>query len=135
MRPFNEEKALAGAKLVTRDGREVWGFAERGVSGDGFPYLAFVDSYSNPHSYGSDGKWRGTGDIRDSKFDLFLADDESDAPEEKPATLTPRAQIMAMLAAGEASGFSGDEPDAELMDAARFYRRFADMILRVDAEE
>lgn len=127
MKPFDLQKALAGAKLVTRDGREVHGFRGAGTPSSKFPYAARIAGDVPSHDYGSDGRWWGTGESEPHELDLFLSDDE-------PITLTPRAQIMAMLAAGWLAD-GGKNEDWTQVEWVRYFRDLADDILRVEAEK
>lgn len=79
--PFDLEAALAGAKLVTRDGREVTGFCKRAYAPDGvnFPYFSFVEGYGKA-SYTLDGWWSA---CPGHELDLFLTEPWS-RPEAKP---------------------------------------------------
>ena len=70
MKPFNLEQALAGAKLVTRDGREVTEFRVSGFR-DGCNYVATVGD--NRIGYTDNGfVYEGIGT---SGYDLFMAED------------------------------------------------------------
>lgn len=71
MKPFNLEAALAGAKLVTRDGREVMGFKKATPSSNDYPYTANIAF--NLFTYTPEGLY-AQGQI--SPEDLFLADEE-----------------------------------------------------------
>lgn len=137
MKPFNAKKALAGAKLVTRVGHEVCGFRLREQGTERWPYEAFIVGSvepGRPGRYGADGRFWGTGNPMLNMFDLFLADDQDDAPKANPSTLTPRAQIMAMLAAGDVGRIWAASAEDMLVIMGRF-RYLADEILRVDAEK
>ena len=83
MKPFNLEKALAGAPLVTRDGKEVRLFTKGGdLTTYNYPYSAFIPSKGIIETYTPEGRYYRRN-IRDSSFDLFMAGDtfsEEDTP-------------------------------------------------------
>ena len=68
MKPFDLEKAKAGAKLVTRDGREVTHFTYN-VNNRSYPCAAKI--YGLEFSFTKEGKYAGENL---SQLDLFLAD-------------------------------------------------------------
>lgn len=72
-KPFDLEKALAGAKLVTREGYIVNGFSKRKKKSGEYPFEAEI---IEPRilSYTENGNYYD--DNEKSDFDLFLADDE-----------------------------------------------------------
>lgn len=78
MKPFDLEKALAGAKLVTRDGKEVTGFKKRDGSERGslapeiesFPYCAYAGG--SFLSFNSSGNYTA----RKTEADLFMAEEQ-----------------------------------------------------------
>jgi hypothetical protein len=77
MKKFDLQKALSGAKLVTRDGREVKGFGFReGTHGD-YPCTALVDGL--PETYTMNGEHSLH---YDGPLDLFLADDDTKSLDE-----------------------------------------------------
>jgi hypothetical protein len=67
MKPFNLERALAGAPVVTRDGREVTQLKLFDIPGDTDPLWGVVNECLE--SWTADGRWR---DEEDS-LDLFMA--------------------------------------------------------------
>lgn len=85
--PFDVAKALAGEKLVTRDGRDVSQFWQA-KPGDKYirPYRALLVGDKKPMGFFADGRLA----IQESDYDLFLID-ESDqpAPEVTPAPQMP----------------------------------------------
>jgi hypothetical protein len=70
MQPFNLEKALAGAPLVTRDGREVTSFEAPADAGSVFPYLALADGIRGRVWVTPQGRYNET-DV-DHHLDLFM---------------------------------------------------------------
>lgn len=82
--PFDLAKALAGAKLVTREGKPALNFRKDPNPSNGYNWRADVGS--NYFFYKDDGR----GLIGDWEFDLFLLD-ESDqpAPEVAPVPQMP----------------------------------------------
>lgn len=70
MKPFNLEKALAGEKIVTRDGREVTQLTRFSVLGN-YPLYAVVNG--SLYSFDIDGRW-STG--QELTYDLFMAEHE-----------------------------------------------------------
>lgn len=134
MKPFNAEKALAGARLVTRGGLSVTGFRKRYNPSVAWPYEAYIVGTDRQSYFGGNGEFSGTDDKRITEHDLFLADDQDDAPKANPSTLSPRAQIMAMLAAGDVGRIWAASAEDMLVIMGRF-RYLADEILRVDAEK
>lgn len=67
MKPFDLEKAKAGAKLVTREGYEATDFTYN-VNNKSYPCAAKISGYE--FSFTKEGKWGKYG----CKLDLFLAD-------------------------------------------------------------
>lgn len=67
MSPFDLEKALAGAKVVTRDGREVTQLTKFDVRGD-FPLTGIIQN--KRESFKLNGKY---SDHIESHYDLFMA--------------------------------------------------------------
>ena len=67
MKPFDLEKALAGAKVVTRDGREVTQLTKFDVRGD-FPLTGIIQNQRE--SFKLNGKY---SDHIESHYDLFMA--------------------------------------------------------------
>ena len=85
MQPFNLEKALAGAKLVTRDGREVTGFKTRDGVFTEYPYLATVVGLTES-TYAADGDHDTDED--NEPTDLFMAEPA------KPKTYAPAPWVV-----------------------------------------
>ncbi|MFW0776141.1 MAG: hypothetical protein ACN2B6_00275 [Rickettsiales bacterium] len=73
MRPFKLEAALAGAKLVTRDGSKVEGFHKRNIGHGVYPYSATIVHNKRELVFTSEGKYEA-GDTEYDE-DLFLAED------------------------------------------------------------
>lgn len=89
--PFDLEKALNGAKLVTRDGRSAVQFRPRlRCEGSFYPFEAFVDG-SGSCSYLNNGVYH-LGYI--STLDLFLADEVAPEPTPPAPDLLPNYKRM-----------------------------------------
>jgi hypothetical protein len=72
--PFDLSAALSGAKLITRNGESVKGFAVsdlRGFSKD-YTHKAYVGASGVPHAYTPKGTWWNDGSA--TEYDLFLAE-------------------------------------------------------------
>jgi hypothetical protein len=67
MKPFDLEKALAGAKVVTRDGREVTQLTRFDVYGN-YPLIGIINKQRE--SFQLNGQF---GDNKESNWDLFMA--------------------------------------------------------------
>lgn len=68
MKPFNLEAALKGAKVVTRDGREVSEIYHFKTDSEGYPVVAVVEG--TRRSYTTDGKFAYCSK---EGLDLFMA--------------------------------------------------------------
>jgi len=81
--PFDLEKALNGAKLVTRDGREVTGFEKRLGHEEAHPfcYIGQIAKEWSKDAFTDEGKYYSNS--KESKVDLFLLD-EQPAPDLQP---------------------------------------------------
>ena len=72
MKPFDLEKALAGAPVVTRDGREVTQLHLFDLKEHGYPLHGVINGKEGGQSvecFIENGKWRRSGE---SEFDLFM---------------------------------------------------------------
>lgn len=67
MKPFDLEKALAGAKVITRDGREVTQLTKFDVCSH-YPLTGIISKQRE--TFKLNGQY---GDYKDSNFDLFMA--------------------------------------------------------------
>lgn len=83
MKPFNAQKALAGAKLVTRDGQAVPEFRNRMIATASYPYEARLIGQRRFTPYGANGEWLCTGGIP-HPLDLFLVAELVNVGEETP---------------------------------------------------
>lgn len=81
--PFNVEKAKAGTKVCTRDGREARIICYDCVKID-YPIVALVksDNYEYTESYTIDGKYSTS--IANANSDLMLVENEEDRQQFKP---------------------------------------------------
>lgn len=78
MKPFDLQKALSGAKLVTRDGREVTEFIHDPCpNGSAYNYLAYIGNTT--YGYSENGKFYVDGSY-DHELDLFLAEPSAPLP-------------------------------------------------------
>jgi hypothetical protein len=70
MKPFDLEKALAGAKVVTRDGKEVTQLTKFDVYGN-YPLTGIINKQRE--TFKLDGRF---GDNKESNCDLFMAEEK-----------------------------------------------------------
>lgn len=75
MKPFNLAEALAGKRVVTRDGRKVLKIVDMGCQT--FPIVAVLEGEEEwPILFNKDGSWDRPGMNANSKYDLFMASEK-----------------------------------------------------------
>ena len=84
MKKFNKQAAMAGAKVVTRDGREVKDLSFKRLI-NGYTMYGLIAEYDNSdlfdiHTWDDDGRFYGQRDTQtESQTDLFMAVEKKEA--------------------------------------------------------